>query len=702
VIKFRSIKWPPFVALALPLLVLVSAVASEESGQFGPVFSPPGGAFTNQLLVQLLRTPATVRYTLDGAEPTTASPLFEKALSLTNSTLLRARSFDSDGNPGPITSQVYTALGEDVLDFSSTLPLVVMSSHGEKFPIEREAKLTGTIRFIAPKHGHAALMGEPDFEGVAQLYIRGHSSRRYPKHSFGVKLLDEKADKRKVSILGMPKQSDWVLYAPYPDKTLMRDVLAYELSNKMGHWAPRTRFVELFVNESGHKITMADYVGVYVFEDKITRDKDRVELAKLSPADETEPAITGGYIFKKDHFGRGELARARAEAPPSVGMLLPGGSSELPSGPGGFPANPTGFSTKSPGRAEARKLAKARKVEPQEKLPQVVTTTTYLGVRPRDIQDGRGSLGDDEVFGDEDGFWTPLAGNHFFYVEPEPDEITAVQRGWLKTHLNRFESALYGPAFLDASRGYAAYIEASSFIDYHIIAEATKNVDAFRFSTFYQKDRGGKIRMEPIWDMNLTFGNANTRDGFLPTGWLWPQLDDQQYSWFRRLFEDPDFGQKYVDRWAQLRTNVFATSNILARVNELAATLGEPQKRNFNRWRILGTTVTPNHFVGETYAQEVDWMKDWIQKRLAWMDDQFLAPPLGLKTGSDLLQLGSPLKSVRIFYTMDGTDPRLPAGNVNPKALLVNGEVKWAGKTRLIARVERDRRWSAPLVLDAP
>jgi hypothetical protein len=106
--------------------------------------------------------------------------------------------------------------------------------------------------------------------------------------------------------------------------------------------------------------------------------------------------------------------------------------------------------------------------------------------------------------------------------------------------VNRCEAALYGPDFRDPEKGYAAFIDVDAFIDYHLLIEVTKNVDGFRFSTFYHKDRGGKIRMGPLWDWNLSFGNCNGKQGFMAEGWLWPQLDDKEYSWFRRLFEDPD------------------------------------------------------------------------------------------------------------------------------------------------------------------
>src|SRR5206468_10799907 len=190
--------------------------------------------------------------------------------------------------------------------------------------------------------------------------------------------------------------------------------------------------------------------------------------------------------------------------------------------------------------------------------------------------------------------------------------ITAAQRAGLTNHVNRLEQLLAGADFRNPTNGYASMIDVDSFIDQHIIVEATKNIDGFRFSTFFSKDRGGKIRMEPIWDWNLSLGNARGKQGDLTEHWYWPQLDDEQYSWFRRLFEDPDFAQRYVDRWAQLRTNLFATANLLRRIDGLAEQLKEAQARNFGRWEIMGVDIVPNYFVGNSYGEEVDWMKDWI------------------------------------------------------------------------------------------
>ena len=100
------------------------------------------------------------------------------------------------------------------------------------------------------------------------MKLRGFSTLRLPKRSYTFHTVDAKTNQVKVPLLGLPKEEDWVLYAPYEDKTMIRDVLAYELSNKMGRYAPRTRYVEFFLNTDGGPVNMRDYAGVYVLVEK--------------------------------------------------------------------------------------------------------------------------------------------------------------------------------------------------------------------------------------------------------------------------------------------------------------------------------------------------------------------------------------------------------------------------------------------------
>ncbi|PYM15511.1 MAG: hypothetical protein DME18_04090, partial [Verrucomicrobia bacterium] len=384
-----------------------------------PRFSIPGGVYTNNSLSLTLsvRSPtALIHYTLDGTEPTEASAFYSTPLLMSGSTIVRAKVFEPGLQPGLTVSQNYTLLGSDVVYFNSNLPLIIINTFGRGVPdgvqIRANARIIGTVG------GRASLTGAPDYDGWVGVAVRGSSSLQFPKHSFAFETQDEAGDDLKASPLGFPRDSDWVLYAPYTDKTLMRDFLAYELHGKMGHYSVRTRFVEVFVDSSRGKLTMSDYAGVYVFEEKIKRGKDRVDIAPLLPADNSEPEVSGGYLIKKDRLDPGD----------------------------------SGF------------------------------TTAHAGL--------------------------------FAYVEPKEQEITPWQAAWLSDWFGQFESALYGPNFRDPANGYARFIDVESFIDQQWIVEMSKNIDGYRLSNYLHKDRLGKLKMDPIWDWNLSFGNANYANGW--------------------------------------------------------------------------------------------------------------------------------------------------------------------------------------------
>jgi len=627
-----------------------------------------------------LSGPGAIHFTVDGSEPTEKSRRYTDPIIINSSAIVRARAFHAGVAASPVVSRSYTIADKKVLEFSSNLPLIVINTFGRS--IQKEEKTSVTVRVIDGDNAkRATLSGKADYDGDASLNYHGNTSLRYPKRSLHLKTRAGDGEALKIPLLGMPKESDWILYAPYPDKTLIRDVLAYELSNKMGEYAPRTRLVELFVNTDG-KVTLEDYVGVYVLVEKIKRDKERVNIAKLTPQDVKEPELSGGYIFKKDHTDR------TRGVPMITDLGMPdrqgGGNSLRPGFPteaGGFPAKASGFI--GPQRKGIRRSLNAP-AAPNAGNGQVPTMPDVFF----------GGMGDDYV-SKSLGFGTDK-GNQFFFVEPKSDQINPQQRSWLKRYVNQAERAIYGPDFRDPAKGYAAFIDVDSFIDHHLLVEATKNVDGFRFSTFYYKDRGGKIHMGPAWDWNLSMGNVNGKQGWMPKYWYWPQLDDHQYSWFRRLFQDPDFGQRYVDRWATLRTNAFATSNVLARIDQLAGQLKEAQQRNFQRWPIMGRMIWPNHSVWETYQQEIDWLKSYLTERFGWIDEQFIASPEPALNSRELT-LRSREQGAKIYYTLDGSDPRGAGGAPAAAARVYEKPIAITGTPKLFARAFAENLWSAPV-----
>jgi len=695
--------WAVLASVGLGWLILTSPCEGKpKRGVETPPleFSPPGGVFTNDLTVRIT-TPvpgAVIRYTLDGSEPTEVSPVFTNAIAVSNCVVVVARVFASNAPSGEVMAATYTLLAPELAGFNSNLPLVIVNTFGEDVP--RETRAAVSLRVIDTTGGRAAITGPAQYEGRGQLALRGRSSLRYPKRSYNLHTVDAVGDPRRVSLLGFPKEWDWILYAPYPDKTLMRDVLAYELSNLMGRYATRTKFIELFLNESNGPLTEESYLGVYVLEEKIKQGKGRVNVAQLGPDDLTEPKVSGGYLVKKDHVERFSVGQPTLGGfPDNVGSST---SSRYgyPTGPGGFPGDPAGFQPPYTGSIRESSSSSSRSSSSSSSRSSTVTNRIG-GPLKRDLlpvkrQSVVASSDEDEndLPSHMEGFRSVVASNHLYYVDPPPEEVNAVQRAWFMSYVNNLDRALYGPDFRDPARGYAAFLDSDSFIDHHLIVEVTKNVDGFRYSTFYHKDRGGRLCMGPIWDYNFALGNAvHGKQGWMPEYWLWPQLDNREYPWFRRLFEDPDFGQQYVDRFAELRKTVLATTHFLARIDQMAALLQEAQARNYKRWPILGMNVYPNAYVGSTYADEVKWLKDWIQARLEWMEKQFVAAPM-LSTANGRLTAAAP--AGKVFFTLDGSDPRAPGGEISPKAAAYDAAVPLKPDARVFARARVENRWSAP------
>lgn len=225
----------------------------------------------------------------------------------------------------------------------------------------------------------------------------------------------------------------------------------------------------------------------------------------------------------------------------------------------------------------------------------------------------------DQLYGEDFCWNTPRAALPMCAKSPE----TLRQPGWerqqayITGYVRRFEDALYGPDFRDPDVGYAAYLDVPSAVDYLLLNELVKNVDGnMRRSTFLTKPRGGKLTFGPLWDYDITLGNANYDGGDATSGW---QI--RQAPWFSRLWQDPVFVQRVKLRWQQIRNDGTLTEwrrGILTRWDYMSV----EQRRNFARWPILGTWVWPNRVVTGSYDGEMVAMLEWVTARMNWLDEQ--------------------------------------------------------------------------------
>ncbi|MEA5460353.1 CotH kinase family protein [Arcicella sp. LKC2W] len=422
----------------------------------------------------------------------------------------------------------------------TNLPIIKVNTNGNV--IYDEPKILADLEII---HNASAVNNSKDkpnvYLGKVGIEYRGSTSQDlFPKKPFGMELwVDSTQKSRKVALLGMPEEADWVLNATYNDKTLMRDVLSYDLANRMGRYATRTRYCELMLNNQYH--------GLYILMEKIKRDKNRVDVSSLKTTDNSGDDVTGGYILKIDKT-EGSISRSWR-------------------------------------------------------------TNVTNGLQK---------------------FTIPIQIEY-----PKITDITDAQFNYIKDYVTDFETSLLSTDFKNPKAKWRDLIDLDSFVDYFLITEFTKNVDGYRLSTYFYKDKdskGGKLKMGPAWDYNLAFGNASYHEGYLTSGWqykvnnlaiLAKDIAFLSPNWWEQLVQDTDFRNHASNRWEVLRKNALSTDRINKWLDSTSTVLQPAMERNNNRWTgVLGKYVWPNYYVGTTYQDELNWMKEWIRQRSIWLDGQ--------------------------------------------------------------------------------
>ncbi|NJQ03474.1 spore coat protein CotH [Streptomyces sp. PLAI1-29] len=204
----------------------------------------------------------------------------------------------------------------------------------------------------------------------------------------------------------------------------------------------------------------------------------------------------------------------------------------------------------------------------------------------------------------------------------EPDDLGPEQLTWLSQYLQKFHNSLRGANPSDPQNGYPAYLDVDSVVNMVILNEMSRQGDAYIRSTYFHKDRGGKLVAGPLWDYDLGFnaipGSNSVRGWQFQPFFGFPQTTD----WFLRLMQDPSFNQKVVTRWQELRRGVLSDARLRDRVQQLAAPLTNAAQRNFQRWPNLNTRqVGPFQTqTTQTWQQQLTLMQDWLVQRAAWID----------------------------------------------------------------------------------
>ncbi len=341
---------------------------------------------------------------------------------------------------------------------------------------------------------------------------RGHSSWKWEKKPYRIKL-DESTP-----ILGMPKNRDWILLSNHADKSLMRNIVAYEMGRGLDGfvWTATQYPVDLFVN--------GVYRGVYAIGEHREISRHRINL------DESD-GVDRGYVLE-------------------VG----------------------------------------------------------------------GADGDDMVK-DYNYFHTNSNSARFItFIDPDAEDLTEEQRQFVMDYVNKADAAIV------SGEGYEEYIDVKSFCDWIIMQELTCNLDScFRRSCYMTKDKGGKIKMGPIWDFDMAFGNFDMDNANYNTWFTMGTTGDDPYirvNWCNYLMNNENFRAQLKARWLEVRDMLLDRAQ--KSIDKNKAKIDASQAENFAVWDILTKKIGYQSWLTtniQNYDDQVKYIEDFIAKRAKWIDE---------------------------------------------------------------------------------
>ncbi len=406
----------------------------------------------------------------------------------------------------------------------SNLPIVVITtdlnpSTGQPEEIVDDPRVLATMKIIKRPDVTRNYLTDINtatflnYNGRIDIEFRGSTSQDLPKKPYGLstKQANNLANNN-VSLLGMPAENDWILNSMAYDSSYIRDYISYNLSNQLEYYASKTVYCELVIN--------GEYKGLYLLQEKLKDDSNRINILEIAPNDNTPESITGGYITKADKTTGGD---------PVAWQMIPNM---------GIPVN-------------------------------------------------------------------------FIHELPKPTDVISLQNDYIAGQFFNLDTNYNNTSI---QNGYPSIIDIPTFIDFMVLNELASNVDAYQYSTYFHKDRAGKLRAGPIWDLNLTYGNDLFQFGF-----------DRSKTNVWQFDNGDNVGSKF---WKGLHSNATYKCYLSKRLNELLQ-VGKPlNQANINL--LIDTTIALITEAADRDRQkwfstmanlgpEVTAIKNFVTSRISWM-----------------------------------------------------------------------------------
>ena len=406
----------------------------------------------------------------------------------------------------------YPSEGDDSrLTQITNIPDVIIHTIDAQDITTRTTYIKGIITIISKD-------GTDVFTDSIEIRGRGNFSWTFDKKPYRIRLANS------ARILDNPARArNWTLINNHGDKTLMRNLLAFDISKRFEMpYTPAGRAVNVFLN--------GEYRGCYQLCDHLDVRTHRVPVIEMSPTDIAGDNLTGGYLIEMDAYAN----------------------------------------------TEANWFSSAR-----NRIPVTVKS-------------------------------------------PQHNNITAEQNQYIKDYFNRFEASLFAAGYRDLETGYRRYMDTKTFVRHFLIGELTGNTDTYWSVYMYKQRNDPRFYFGPVWDFDLAFENDNrTFPVNNKTDWIFKSGSAAQgvRALMTQLMGDRNLIKEMEETWAEYRNKgIITEENLLQVVDDYAAEINESQKLNFRRWDILTRRIHQNNQPAGSYMGEVNVVKEYIRKRIAWID----------------------------------------------------------------------------------
>ena len=405
----------------------------------------------------------------------------------------------------------HESAGDDsYLPTLSGLPMVIIQTKDAVEPYDKVNDIESYVQIIG-------IDGEYVIDS-ATTRLRGNASTQFPKKPYRIKF-----ESKQKPLDAPAKAKKWTLINNYGDKTLMRNLLAFRISQLFGmQYTPYGQAVDVILN--------GEYKGCYQLCDQIEVNKNRVNIDEMETTDISGENLTGGYLWEIDAYANEEISW--------------------------FNSN--------------------------HNIPVTIKS-------------------------------------------PDEDDITPEQSKYVEDFFNAMEADAFGSQYADATNGWRRLLDAETFLKHFLIGEFSGNTDTY-WSVYQYKKRGeNKIYTGPVWDFDIAFDNdyrtypVNNksdyvyRSGGSSAGNMKSLVD-------RILLLDPNTLAEVKTLWGDARENGLNEDYLCAWIDSMAIEMDRSQQLNFMRWNILNSKEHMNPVARGSYASEVAYLKEYITKRIEWMD----------------------------------------------------------------------------------